>query len=226
MSWHLCVPGTLCLWTRGSSVSIAFFLLASDCLAFETELSGIPSAVGVRKSEWYFTPVGKMKYFLPIGMTHETRHVTYLWASLISQFRLFLSRYWRAEVKKIHSIKGDHTFFYHGDVYFYLFLWIDKIRSLQIKLFFRKMLAVRKREIKENITLLGHLPSHSGVLAWRIPGRGEPGGLPSMESHRVGHDWSDLAAAAAAGHQGVPSSFLLMCSVFWISNNNFSYTFF
>ena len=37
---------------------------------------------------------------------------------------------------------------------------------------------------------------HSSVLAWRIPGTGEPGGLLSMESHRVGHDWSDLAAAA------------------------------
>ena len=37
---------------------------------------------------------------------------------------------------------------------------------------------------------------HSSVLAWRIPGMGEPGGLPSMGSHRVGHDWSDLAAAA------------------------------
>ena len=34
---------------------------------------------------------------------------------------------------------------------------------------------------------------HSSVLAWRIPGTGEPGGLPSMGSHRVGHDWSDLA---------------------------------
>ena len=37
---------------------------------------------------------------------------------------------------------------------------------------------------------------HSSVLAWRIPGTGEPGGLPSMGSHRVGHDWSDLAAEA------------------------------
>ena len=36
--------------------------------------------------------------------------------------------------------------------------------------------------------------THSSVLAWRIPGMGEPGGLPSMGSHRVGHDWSDLAA--------------------------------
>ena len=42
------------------------------------------------------------------------------------------------------------------------------------------------------------------VLAWRIPGKGEPGGLPSMGSHRVGHDWSDLAAAAAIVDRGIP----------------------
>ena len=40
------------------------------------------------------------------------------------------------------------------------------------------------------------MTTHSSVLAWRIPGTGEPAGLPSMESHRVGHNWSDLAAAA------------------------------
>ena len=39
------------------------------------------------------------------------------------------------------------------------------------------------------------MATHSGVLAWRTPGMGEPGGLPSMGSHRVGHNWSDLAAA-------------------------------
>ena len=37
------------------------------------------------------------------------------------------------------------------------------------------------------------MATHSSVLAWRIPEMGEPGGLPSMGSHRVGHDWSDLA---------------------------------
>ena len=42
------------------------------------------------------------------------------------------------------------------------------------------------------------MAAHSSVLAWRIPGTEEPGGLPSMGSHRVRHDWSDLAAAAAA----------------------------
>ena len=42
------------------------------------------------------------------------------------------------------------------------------------------------------------MATHSSVLAWRIPGTGEPGALPSMGSHRVRHDWSNLAAAAAA----------------------------
>ena len=41
------------------------------------------------------------------------------------------------------------------------------------------------------------MATHSSVLAWRIPGTGEPGGLPSLGLHRVGHEWSDLAAAAA-----------------------------
>ena len=48
------------------------------------------------------------------------------------------------------------------------------------------------------LALEKEMAAHSSVPAWRIPGTGEPGGLPSMGSHRVGHDWSDLAAAAAA----------------------------
>ena len=50
------------------------------------------------------------------------------------------------------------------------------------------------------------MAAHSSVLAWRIPGTGEPRGLPSMGLHRVGHDWSNLAAAAAA--------FFMFCPVF------------
>ena len=42
------------------------------------------------------------------------------------------------------------------------------------------------------------MATHSSILAWRIPGTEEPGGLLSMGSHRVGQDWSDLVAAAAA----------------------------
>ena len=42
------------------------------------------------------------------------------------------------------------------------------------------------------------MATHSRILAWRIPGTEEPDGLPSMGSQRVGHDWSDLAAAAAS----------------------------
>ena len=47
------------------------------------------------------------------------------------------------------------------------------------------------------------MATHSSILAWRIPGTGEPGGLPSMGSQRVRHDWSDLAAAAAAAAMSV-----------------------
>ena len=42
------------------------------------------------------------------------------------------------------------------------------------------------------------MATHSSILAWRIPGMVKPGGLPSMGLHRIGHDWSDLAVAAAA----------------------------
>ena len=50
------------------------------------------------------------------------------------------------------------------------------------------------------------MATHSSVLAWRIPGTGEPGGLLSMGLHRVGHDWSDLAATAAAAAAELPWS--------------------
>ena len=57
------------------------------------------------------------------------------------------------------------------------------------------------------------IATHSSVLAWRIPGMAEPGGLPSMGSHRVGHDWRDLAAAAA-GNWFLSLIFLLFPIVF------------
>ena len=61
-----------------------------------------------------------------------------------------------------------------------------------------------------SLSLIGEgKAAHSSVLALRIPGTGEPGGLPSMGSHRVGHDWSDLAAAAA-------TLFLYNCYLLWL----------
>ena len=63
----------------------------------------------------------------------------------------------------------------------------------------------RSRTRLRDFTLFFHfhalekeMATHSSVLAWRIPETGEPGGLPSTGSHRVGHDCSDLAAVAAA----------------------------
>ena len=50
---------------------------------------------------------------------------------------------------------------------------------------------------------------HSSVLAWRIPGTGEPGGLPSMGSHRVRHDWSDLVVVVVKSLQMVTAAMKL-----------------
>ena len=58
------------------------------------------------------------------------------------------------------------------------------------------------------------MATHSSVLAWRIPGTGEPGGLPSMGSHRVRHNWRDLAAAAA-GSGKVLNTFKAGCAKLW-----------
>ena len=50
------------------------------------------------------------------------------------------------------------------------------------------------------------MATHYSGLTWRIPGTGEPGGLPSMGLHRVRHDWNDLAVAAVSSeHPGLIS---------------------
>ena len=70
------------------------------------------------------------------------------------------------------------------------------------------------------------MATHSGVLAWRIPGTGEPGGLPSMGSHRVGHDWSDLAAAAAVSRLSPsPNTWQVISKYSWINEYCISFQF-
>ena len=60
------------------------------------------------------------------------------------------------------------------------------------------MQETRVQSLGQEDPLEKEMATHSSVIAWRIPGMGEPDGLPSMGSHRVWHDWSDLEAAAAA----------------------------
>ena len=65
------------------------------------------------------------------------------------------------------------------------------------------------------------MATHSSVLAWRIPGTVEPGGLPSMQSHRVGHDCRNLAAAAAAaGKNTAVGCHALLQGVFLTQGSN------
>ena len=68
------------------------------------------------------------------------------------------------------------------------------------------------------------METHTNVLAGRIPGTEEPGGLPSMGSHRVGHDWSDLAAVAAADGGGGDGGVSFFCSSFKTKINHSIFT--
>ena len=65
--------------------------------------------------------------------------------------------------------------------------WAQSVKSMCSMQGSHRLLE-RKYSLEEAVALLK-------PLAWRIPGTGEPGGLPSVGSHRVGHDWSNLAAA-------------------------------
>ena len=69
------------------------------------------------------------------------------------------------------------------------------------------------------------MATHSSGLAWRIPGTGEPDGLPCMGSHRVGHDWSDLAAAAAAAVLNIFTLYGSSPSTYLFYNCKFVYLF-
>ena len=66
------------------------------------------------------------------------------------------------------------------------------------------------------------MATHSSVLAWRIPGTGEPGGLPFLGLHRVRHDWSDAATAAAEILNRIFTQLkiLLLIVIAWHSSSN------
>ena len=85
--------------------------------------------------------------------------------------------------------KGKAT---HSSILDYIVHGVTKSRTRLSDLAFTFRFRALERE----------MATHSSVLAWRVPGTGEPGGLPSMGSHGVVHDWSDLAAAAVVS--GLP----------------------
>ena len=65
------------------------------------------------------------------------------------------------------------------------------------------------------------MATHASVLAWRIPGMGEPGGLPSMGLHKVRHDWNDLAAAndlKSEQYFWFCKDFVEFLSIIWINS--------
>ena len=95
-----------------------------------------------------------------------------------------------ASVYSFLLMDGLKGFKLHNSIYIYIYIFFS------MKMFTLPMQLV-SMFLDSIILLEKEMATHSSVLAWRIPGTREPDGLPSMGSHRVGHDWSDTAAAAA-----------------------------
>ena len=94
--------------------------------------------------------------------------------------------YCRVKLAIIHSQSQPSSFFSIWYQYWFIFLILPGAKNYTPSSFLEKEMA-----------------THSSILTWRIPGTEEPGGLPSMGSHRLKHDWSDLAAAAAYSFWGI-----------------------
>ena len=92
-------------------------------------------------------------------------------------------------VKYLRIVKFKKSGFYSSNVEFLSVVWISKSGLEFVKEIFDKAFYTTSN----NIILEKEMATHSSILAWRILWTEEPGGLLSMGSHRVGHDWSDLA---------------------------------
>ena len=163
----------------------------------------------------------KKMHSLKLSITSHWRAHSVTVLTVLSYFSIFL----QVEGVG-HKHKNEHTSFYPGSELVPRSLILSKLKSLPMWLnregngnplqyswlenpmgggaWWAAVHGVAKSWTRlSNFTFTFHFhaleketATHSSVLAWRIPGMGEPGGLPSVASHRAGHDWSDLAAAA------------------------------
>ena len=134
--------------------------------------------------------VGKAKMQAPLLLI-ELLYASHLSISIYLYLSLSISIYIYLYI--LHSPRDDNFGIYissHFSRFSYLpHLW--NAHSLRVQLL--KYICQDSRAIYQcwapqmNIFLV-QMATHSSVLAWRVPGMGEPGGLLSMGSHRVGHD--------------------------------------
>ena len=118
------------------------------------------------------------------------------------------------EIKPEWPIFLDYVYLHKYIIFIFIFLCIiclGSFTSLELTAVHRVAQSWTWLKWLSICACLGEgMATHSSIIAWRIPWTEEPGGLPSMGSHRVGHNWSDLAAVAAELTQ--------TCSLIWLRN--------
>ena len=133
--------------------------------------------------------------FLQHQTAFTTRHI-HSWVLFLLWLSLFLPS---GAISLVFSSSILDTY-WPGGFFFHCHVFLPLL-TIPVTQRVKRLLTVRKTWIRSlgwEDPLEKEMATHSSVLAWRIPGMGELGGRLSMGSHRVGHDWSDLAAAAAS----------------------------
>ena len=138
-----------------------------------------------------------------MAMLHTAEGGIFLPMEDVSHTSRWREKNLRINTKWYQSRLGRFRDWYHSSTLAWKIPWMEEPGGLQ------SMRSLNRTRLSD-FTFAFHfhalekeMATHSSVLAWRIPGTGEPGGLPSMGLHRIGHNCSDLAAAAAAAAAGV-----------------------
>ena len=149
---------------------------------------------------------------LPIIGSQEKSPLTFLWSLTHPVSFLILQRQFSSPFFILLLFPVSQTLpFGHTDTLFKKYLEL-----LDCVLLFFKYASTLPIWIRLALDLEKEMAAHSSTLAWRIPGTREPDGLPSLGSHKVGHDWSDLAAAVAAWSWKLGETFLRWWCWSWL----------
>ena len=111
------------------------------------------------------------------------------WGSLVGCHGLWAAQSW-TQLKRLSSSSSSICLLQYN------FQWSHTPKLTYWNTYYYKLLFICITFRALCVHMEKEMATHSSVLAWRIPGTGEPGGLPSTGSHRVGHDWSDLVVVA------------------------------
>ena len=180
---------------------IFHFLFLLSCLPTVSVLLYLRLQVPGKEKQMFFKNVYETSVFkVHINGTQTLLHLQLTWNYIYMSSRICLGKSLSMGIENpsVSTLKPFVlSMVTHSSTLAWKIPWMEEPGGLQ------SLGSLKSQTRLSNFTFPFHfyalekeMVTHSSILAWRIPGMGEPGGFLSMGSHRVGHDWRDLAAAS------------------------------